>query len=190
MKIRILTVFLLLITIPSLSLVVLVQVQPTMLQKGSVIEPCYLSSERSSKPRPPEEIATGVISDPPSASHRWAIIIGISDYSGEANDLQYCDDDALDFYSVLIGTYGWSSRNIKLLINEQAEFASIHSAIDWIRTNEDHNDEVVFFYSGHGSFGTHDADNDGERKDVCIIPWECTPEFFIWDGDLKAEFSN
>jgi hypothetical protein len=191
MKIRILIGFMLLLIPTNSSLVVFVQAQPGMQQKGGLFtDSCGMSLEKSTKPRSSEEIATGVVSDPPPASHRWAVIIGISDYSGEANDLEFCDDDALDFRNALIGMYRLSSSHIKLLIDGQATFANIHSAIDWMRIHEDRGDEVIFFYSGHGSFGTHDMDNDGEKKDVCIIPWECTLESFIWDGDLKAEFSD
>ena len=190
MKIRIIIGFMLLLIVTSLNLVALVQAEPGIHQKGGLFtDPYGMSLEKSAKPRSPE-IATGVVSNPPRANHRWAVIIGISDYSGDANDLEYCDDDALDFDNALTEMYGWSSSHIKLLVDGQATFANIHLAIDWMRTNEGPGDEVIFFYSGHGSFGTHDMDNDGEKKDVCIIPWECTLEFYIWDGDLKAEFSD
>ncbi|MGQ9513665.1 MAG: hypothetical protein ACUVTL_01205 [Thermoproteota archaeon] len=41
--------------------------------------------------------ATGIIGTrPPPEERRWAVIIGISDYDGEINDIEYADDDALD----------------------------------------------------------------------------------------------
>jgi len=142
-------------------------------------------------PGPPdEETATGIVSEPPPATDRWAVIIGISDYAGDENDLEYCDDDAWDFYNALVNEYGWLSDHIVILIDDHATRANILDAINWMRENEGPGDEVVFFYSGHGTVSTSDADGDPERKDECIIPWEIEWEYFIWDGDLRNEFSD
>lgn len=65
----------------------------------------------------------------------------------------------------------------------------ILSAISQIEKIEGPGDEVVFFYSGHGSTGVAN-DGDEERKDECIIPYECQPECFIWDGELREAFSK
>ena len=40
--------------------------------------------------------------EPDPSVNKWAVIIGISDYRGKFNDLQYCDDDAQDMYNYLI----------------------------------------------------------------------------------------
>lgn len=138
----------------------------------------------------PKGYATGIISSPPPPSNRWALIVGISDYYGTANDLQYCDDDARDFYNALVNKYGYLESHIIMLIDGQATKANILSAISWLRDNEGPGDEVIFFYSGHGTYSTYDVDGDGERKDECIIPWECSSSFLIWDGNLKTEFST
>ena len=45
--------------------------------------------------RPVRQAATGDLGEQlGTAANRYAIIIGISDYPGTVNDLQYCDDDA------------------------------------------------------------------------------------------------
>lgn len=189
MRNKALTSFLLIMI--TVSLFTVAQAQPQAQQKGTSLIELYKAPYRKPpKPRPPKGIATGVVSDPPPASDRWAVIIGISDYKGDAYDLNYCDDDAWDFYNVLVDQYGWSSNHITMLIDNQATQANVLNAIDWMRTNEGSGDEVVFFYSGHGSASTHNADNDRERKDECIIPWEIEWEYFIWDGDLEQEFST
>jgi hypothetical protein len=168
------------------------QAQPQTLQKDVYTRaPPLKPGPPSGGGKPPGSggIATGVVSNPPPPSDRWAVIIGISDYAGDANDLDYCDDDARDFYNALVNVYGWYADHIKMLIDSQATKANILAAIDWMRTNEGPGDQVIFFYSGHGTTSTSDVDNDGERKDECIIPWECTSEYFIWDGNLKVAFS-
>lgn len=179
----------------SLNLFTIVQAQPETQQKGASFFGFYETFRgKPSKPKPPKPpkggIATGVVSNPPPASDRWAVIIGISDYAGDEYDLDYCDDDALDFSNALINVYGWSISHIQLLIDGQATKANVLDAIDWMRTNEDSDDEVVFFYSGHGSVSRRNADNDPERKDECIIPWEIESSYYIWDGDLSEEFST
>jgi hypothetical protein len=101
------------------------------------------------------------------------------------NDLQYCDDDAYAFRDALEAE-GW---NVILLVNEGATKAAILSAIADVKASEGAGDQVAFVYSGHGSTGTA-SDGDSEKKDECIIPWECTSSYFIWDGNLKAAFSG
>ena len=179
----------------AISLFALVQAQPQAQQKSALRIEWYQTS-RVKPPKPPKlgppkkGIATGVVSNPPPTSNRWAVIIGISDYKGDAYDLDYCDDDAWDFYNALISEYGWSSNHITMLIDDQATEANILGAIDWMRASEGSGDEVVFFYSGHGSASIRNADNDPERKDECIIPWEIEGGYYIWDGDLQEEFSS
>jgi len=191
-KVRIKALSILLLFVLATSFFALVQARPQTHRKGTSSIDFYKTYRgKPPKPgRPNKGIATGVVSDPPPASDRWAVIIGISDYKGDAYDLDYCDDDAWDFHDALVSKYGWSSSNIKMLIDGQATKASILGAIDWMRTKEDSGDEVVFFYSGHGSVSNRNADNDRERRDECIIPWEIEWDYFIWDGDLQEEFSS
>lgn len=176
----------------SLNMFAFVQAQPKAQEKGNSSLGFYeIFRGKPPKPgKPSKGIATGIVSEPPPVSDRWAVIIGISDYAGDEYDLEYCDDDAMDFYNALISVYGWSSDHIMLLIDSQAKKTDILAAIDWMETNEDAGDEVLFFYSGHGSGSLHNADNDPERKDECIIPWEITSDYYIWDGDLTEEFST
>jgi len=53
------------------------------------------------------------------------------------------------------------------------------------------NDELVFFYSGHGAKGKAD-DGDSSKTDQSIVVWkgsETDGFAFIWDGQLKALFN-
>jgi len=144
--------------------------------------------------KPAAQAATGILgTSPPNPNHRWAVIIGISDYAGTANDIQYADDDALDMLEALTIVYGYKRDHIFLLISDytinNATRNEIITAIDWLRTNEAANDEVVFFYSGHGAKGKAN-DGDTETIDEAIVPYECTTSSLIWDGNLKMMFSN
>ncbi len=136
--------------------------------------------------KPSGGIATGEISMPTGA--RFAIIIGIN-YEGSGSDLSYCVNDAMEFQTALISV-GWRKSSITLLVEADATQSAILNAIASVSEAAGPDDEVVFFYSGHGSISNYDVDGDGERRDECIIPVELTRNTLIWDGTLADAFAN
>ncbi|MEM2884969.1 MAG: caspase family protein, partial [Thermoproteota archaeon] len=144
--------------------------------------------------KPTPGAATGVLgTKPPSPKDRWAVVIGISDYYGTANDIEYADDDALDVLEALIEVYGYDRKNVLLLVSDykvnNATREDIVKAIDWLKENAGKNSEVFFFYSGHGARGKAD-DGDREAIDEAMVPYECSSASLIWDGELRTMFSN
>jgi hypothetical protein len=143
--------------------------------------------------KPVSQAATGTLGvQLGTGAHKYAIVIGISNYPGTANDLQYCDDDAEDMYDALTTIYGYSPDDIHLLENMSASFDAIHSAINDIKSREVAGDEVVFFFSGHGTSGRAD-DGDKEKVDEAIVSHDGNPSgsfVFIWDGQLKDWFAG
>jgi hypothetical protein len=131
-----------------------------------------------------EQLGTG--------ANRYAIIVGISNYPGTVNDLEYCDDDAQDIYTALTTLYGYSSDNIRLLMDMNASFTRILNAINDIKSKAVAGDEVVFFFSGHGTNGRAD-DGDNEKIDEAIVSHDGNPSgslIVIWDGQLKDWFAG
>ncbi len=124
--------------------------------------------------------------DPDPSVNKWAVVIGISDYRGRMNDLQYCDDDARDMYDYLI-LKGYPEGNIKLLLDGSAKAKNIMSAIDWLNSWENSDSEVVFFYSGHGSYYDGYDDGDTEIRDEGIVSSDL---YLILDGQLRQKFSS
>ncbi|MEE9308222.1 MAG: caspase family protein, partial [Spirochaetia bacterium] len=55
---------------------------------------------------------------------KYAIVYGISDYPGTANDLSYCDEDALGMESLFL-EQGYPSSNIYLEIDGTATRANL-----------------------------------------------------------------
>jgi hypothetical protein len=129
-----------------------------------------------------KEAATGILGDYPVSGNRYAIVIGISDYPGESNDLSYSDDDANDMYTALTEVYGFTT--VTLLKDGNATREAILSAIDNIPKDAG---EVVFFFSGHGMKGIAD-DGDKERWDEAIVAHDGSSIVPIWDGELKGAF--
>jgi hypothetical protein len=143
--------------------------------------------------RPAKQAATGVLGEQlGTGANKYAILVGISDYPGTANDLEYCDDDAQDIYNALTTLYGYSPSNIHLLLDMDASFTGILNAINDIKSKEVAGDEVVFFFSGHGTNGRAD-DGDKEKTDEAIVSHDGNPSgslIAIWDGQLKDWFSD
>ena len=132
------------------------------------------------KPKPPSE---------PEAN-KWAVVIGIADYSGTEYDLWHPDEDAIEMQQALIEDYGFPEDNIKVLIDRRATARAILKAIDWLAKSEDADSTVAFVFCGHG-FQVADSegwDNDIELDaiDEGIVSYDM---FGITDGQLREKFS-
>jgi len=141
--------------------------------------------------KPVTQAATGVQGANVSGN-KYAIIVGISDYPGEANDLEYCDDDAEDMRSALITLYGYDPNNIRLLKDMGASYTAILNAINVTKSQAVVGDEIVFFFSGHGTKGVA-PDGDKEGMDEAIVSHDGDPAgslIAIWDGQLKDWFTG
>jgi len=106
---------------------------------------------------------------------RYALVIGISDYRGVINDLQYCDDDALVWKSFLEN----NGYTVKTLIDRQAKANRIEVEINNLLSLEDGNDYVVLTYSGHGAkYSTYGS---------CIISHDL---YYMTHGWFESKFAN
>ncbi len=108
----------------------------------------------------------------PAGTYR-AVICGISDYDGTANDLDYCDDDAQDLYDLLLTGSNWEASNMQLLLDSQATEANIQAAIATMGSSAVDGDVCLFFFSGHGGDDVVDSDGDegGDGYDEYLCPY-------------------
>ncbi|TAK95877.1 caspase family protein [Patescibacteria group bacterium] len=153
-----------------------------------------------------QPLATGIVGEPiPTTGERYAIVVGLANYNGTANDLcplvaetdeadvsvfpttdprYYCQDyDSIHMKDALVNQYGYNPANITILRDSDATKASIVDAMNSLQSKLDGDDEVVFFYSGHGVSGNYYGIVDGEKVDEAIYTYDGQ---FIWDDDLKA----
>lgn len=108
----------------------------------------FADLQKKPPPPPPPDTTSG---DPnPNPAHKYAYIVGISNYEGTANDLQYCDDDAVAMRSWLQGE-GFSCR---MDLDLSATADNITAGLQWLIDNADPGDEIAFCYSGHGGRST------------------------------------
>lgn len=91
-----------------------------------------------------------------------AVVVGVADYQYDAtqsgglqglNDLNYCDDDAREFYQFLRRQYPSSRNSIILLQDAQATTKNVLTNLIRVFKGAGQNDQLIFFFSGHGSEG-------------------------------------
>lgn len=139
--------------------------------------------------KPVKTVSTGIIGEPCSGT-KYAIVIGINDYPGTSNDLNFCVADAKSMKDALNLKYGYSLQNISLITDSSATRSNITQAINDVKSKVQAGDEVFFFFSGHGAKGKAD-DGDTENIDESIVIWGDDGNFdYLWDGELKRLFDG
>jgi len=124
-----------------------------------------------------------------SETEYWAVIVGISDYYGVRNDLPVSKRHLSLLYDVLVSKDNWMEDHIKLLLNNNAKRESILNAFDWLISNADADDIVVFSFQGHGYSVDDENGDENDGKDEGIVPWEGI-EAIITDDELDEKFDS
>jgi len=152
--------------------------------------------------------ATGVLGDW-ATGNKYAVVIGICDYPGTDYDLCSSDGDSYNMYNALTGLYGYLPANIYWYrdmggdpdnygVDGVPTRQNIINAIKSIRAGVTVNDEVVFFFSGHGANGRVD-DIGNEDVDEAIVVHDddglmdadgSAELDLIWDEELRILFSG
>lgn len=117
----------------------------------------------------------------------YAVVIGISSYANNGiAKLDYAHRDAEAFARFLrSGAGGYVPEgNIRLLLNEQATYASIYNALYWLLDTCKKNDQVYFYFSGHG-----DVENSTIYKLGFLLAAN-TPRFNYINNAIRIEDVN
>jgi len=95
-----------------------------------------------------------------------ALIIGIANYENATKAL-FADNDALVFKDYASEKLGVPENRIKVLLNEEAEYAEILlTAKKWLkRLTKKNKSDIYIFFAGHGL-----ASNDGEQ--IYLLPFD------------------
>jgi hypothetical protein len=124
--------------------------------------------------KPGDEDPTDPPTDPPAGDgvvNKYALVIGISDYASDANDLTYCDEDAQDWKNYLQG----EGYQVDLLLDRQATAQAILDAFVALG-NHDGDDMIAITYSGHGYYSR-------SYRDSGLVS---TDEYLILSADVKS----
>jgi hypothetical protein len=107
-----------------------------------------------------------------------ALLVGINDYPGTANDLHGCRNDTTNLYDILVKYFGFLPDDIRLLLDGRATRAAIVSELESMVSRAAAGDSLVFQYSGHGSqIRDREGDELADGKDEIICPYD-----FDWNG--------
>ncbi|MEM4735507.1 MAG: caspase family protein [Candidatus Thorarchaeota archaeon] len=122
----------------------------------------------------------------------WALIVGISDYKA-ISDLNFCDDDANDWYAYLAGL-GYEHiivlgdhTNVYTQYDGLATEINVKTTLQYIVNTAAPGDTVAFISSGHGS-----GDSRGSSL-LCM--WDASAgesgeDGYLWDYELAAILSS
>lgn len=88
-------------------------------------------------------------------AERWAVIVGVSQYADDRiTPLQYADQDAQALHDFLTseraGLGGFKEENVLLLLNEEATYREIRTALFTFLKAATEDDLVVIYFAGHG----------------------------------------
>jgi len=107
----------------------------------------------------------------------FAVMVGVSDYPGDHNDLPFTDEDAIKLEEELARQGVLNPASI-VLTNAQATRASVTAAFREVAAQAGPDDLFIFFFSGHGVQEDSDdpAELDGRRELLSLH-----------DGDLSDD---
>jgi len=113
----------------------------------------------------------------------FGIFVGISDYPGEDDDLDYCAEDATTFFNAIQLGSGMPASNGLVLTDDQATVSNVRNAL------REFGNRVGFFYSGHGNRinrpgGWERSDPDGIDETISLY------DGHILDNEMNELFDG
>lgn len=95
-----------------------------------------------------------------SGGHIYIVAVGVADYPGTINDLNFCDADARSIAQVYANSAHATAR---LVLNQRATINNILANIRDLFSKATDRDVIILFFSGHGQKGAFCA-YDGNLK--------------------------
>jgi hypothetical protein len=107
--------------------------------------------------------------------------VGINHYPPQYPSLKGCVNDALMMAQILMGNFGFvAGDDMRMLTDERATKQAILDRLDWLVTDAQPGDILVFHYSGHGAqVPARDESGAVDHVDECLCPYD-----FTWDNPL------
>ncbi len=138
--------------------------------------------------------AVSMLLCPVKAQNRYAILIGINDYyevKGVKSEvsLRGSVNDANSVRELLIGKFGFSSKNIDTIYNAEATRDGIIAGLNKKLAQCKPGDALVFYYSGHGVY----MFNSDEKQDTVkqgMNQAMLTSDLYNYDDHLKCFFRD
>ena len=112
---------------------------------------------------------------------RKAVIVGIN-YTNTNLELRGCINDAMAFKNILLTRFGHTEANIRTLTDDAKttipNVKNIMTAINWLVVGAKPGDQLVFYYSGHGSSVTDTSKDEADGVDELM---------YVLDGAISDD---
>lgn len=109
-------------------------------------------------------------------------MVGVSHYkSPKIGDVLGCAGNAEELFQRLSPT--WGDEHIKLLLDSEASKSEIQVAVEWLVSNEDTDDTVLFYFAGHGDPDGYIAPYDAYYART----WISSDELSRWLYSLESK---
>lgn len=121
-----------------------------------------------------------------------ALLVGINDYPDPANRLEGCINDVFTISSVL-QECGMPPEVIRTCLDSRATASGILDRMKWLLDDAKPNDELIFYYSGHGAqIPQYGEDYEPDHRVETLVPWDFdwTPEKAISDDQIFGLYSQ
>lgn len=95
----------------------------------------------------------------PPMRNKWALVVGISQFSDSRLTLQYTTKDAKDFAAALVdpGIGRFPAGNVHVLGDAQVSTRRFKEELNWLARSAEENDLVVVFVATHGTSRKEDT---------------------------------
>jgi hypothetical protein len=115
-----------------------------------------------------------------------ALCVGINDYPGTGSDLNGCVNDAKDWKAAL------EARGyvVATLLDGAATRAAIVSKLTQMVVEAKSGDNLVFTYSGHGSWLPDDDGDEPDGRDEMLCPHDIGQNQYLMDDTLAEIFGR
>jgi len=139
--------------------------------------------------------ADGLIAPPATLARkprRRAVLVGINDYPDPANQLHGCVNDVF-LMSAVLQECEFSADDIRVVLNSRATAAGILDRMEWLLSDAAPEDELVFFYSGHGAqLPTYGEADTVDRMDETLVPYDFnwSPQTAVTDDQIFRWYSQ
>lgn len=116
---------------------------------------------------------------------RRAFIVGINDFTRASWALRGCINDTIEMQELLKTYFQFQAEDIRVLQNHGATKAGIHEGLKWLLSDYDGDgsDVRVFHFSSHGTQVEDQDDDEWERKDEVIVPYD-----HDWDDPFRDDY--
>jgi len=108
---------------------------------------------------PPPKGSPNLQAKLPAVAKKWALVVGISQFSDPALNLRYTSKDAKDFAALLLDPkYGrFQPANVHTLADDQVTTRRLKEELNWLARMAGEDDLVVIFVATHGTARSQDT---------------------------------